>query len=39
VASLLFVLLAEKGRLFSGRQVAGEPGAVDGTPIEGVGLH
>jgi MFS transporter, DHA1 family, multidrug resistance protein len=39
VASLLFVLLAEKGRLFSGRHVAGEPGAVDGTPIEGVGLH
>ncbi len=39
VASLLFVLLAEKGRLFTGQHIAGEPGAVDGTPIEGVGLH
>ncbi len=39
VASLLFVLLAEKGRLFKGQHVVGEPGAVDGTPIEGVGLH
>jgi DHA1 family bicyclomycin/chloramphenicol resistance-like MFS transporter len=39
VASLTFVLLAEKGRLFKGHHVVGEPGAVDGTPIEGVGLH
>jgi DHA1 family bicyclomycin/chloramphenicol resistance-like MFS transporter len=39
VAGLLFVLLAEKGRLFKGQHVAGDPGAVDGTPIEGVGLH
>ena len=39
VAALLFVLLAEKGRLFRGQHIAGEPGAVDGTPIEGVGLH
>lgn len=39
VTSLLFVLLAEKGRLFRGHHVAAEPGAVDCTPIEGVGLH
>jgi DHA1 family bicyclomycin/chloramphenicol resistance-like MFS transporter len=39
VASLLFVLLAEKGRLFKGQHIGAEPGAIDGTPIEGVGLH
>jgi DHA1 family bicyclomycin/chloramphenicol resistance-like MFS transporter len=36
-ASLLFVLLAESGRLFKGHHVAGESGAAAGAPVEGVG--
>jgi DHA1 family bicyclomycin/chloramphenicol resistance-like MFS transporter len=38
-ASLLFVLLAEKGRLFRGHHVAGEPGAAAGAQVEGAGWH
>jgi DHA1 family bicyclomycin/chloramphenicol resistance-like MFS transporter len=37
LASLLFVLLAEKGRLFRGHHTAGEPAAAEGARVE-VGL-
>jgi len=37
LASLLFVLLAEKGRLFRGHHTAGETPAV--AQVEGAGLH
>jgi DHA1 family bicyclomycin/chloramphenicol resistance-like MFS transporter len=39
LASLLFVLLAEKGRLFRAHHTAGESAAAAGAQIEGAGLH
>jgi DHA1 family bicyclomycin/chloramphenicol resistance-like MFS transporter len=39
LASLLFVLLAEQGRLFRGHHSAGEALAADGAQMEGAGLH
>jgi DHA1 family bicyclomycin/chloramphenicol resistance-like MFS transporter len=39
LASLLFVLLAEKGRLFRGHHTAGEAQSAAGAPLEGAGLH
>jgi hypothetical protein len=38
-ASLAFVLLAEKGRLFQQHHVAGGTSAVDGGHIESLGVH
>ena len=39
LAGLLFVLLAEKGRLFTAHHTAGEAAAAAGAQIEGAGLH
>jgi DHA1 family bicyclomycin/chloramphenicol resistance-like MFS transporter len=39
LASLLFVLFAEKGRLFRGHHSAGEPPLTAGTQVEGAGWH
>jgi DHA1 family bicyclomycin/chloramphenicol resistance-like MFS transporter len=39
LASLLFVLLAEKGRLFRAHHAAGEAAGAAGAQIEGAGLH
>jgi DHA1 family bicyclomycin/chloramphenicol resistance-like MFS transporter len=39
LASLLFVLLAEKGRLFRGHHSAGEAPGAPGTRAEGAALH
>jgi DHA1 family bicyclomycin/chloramphenicol resistance-like MFS transporter len=39
LASLGFVLLAEKGRLFRGHHSAGEAALMAGSQVEGAGLH
>src|ERR1700733_11156979 len=39
LASLVFVLLAEKGRLFRGHHTAGEADAAAGAQLEGAGFH
>jgi MFS transporter, DHA1 family, multidrug resistance protein len=39
LASLLFVLLAEKGKLFRGHHYAGEPSLVAGAQVEGAAWH
>jgi MFS transporter, DHA1 family, multidrug resistance protein len=39
LASLLFVLLAEKGRLFRGHHTAGEAQAAADAQLEGAGFH
>ena len=39
LASLLFVLLAEQGRLFRGHHTAGETQAAAGAQVQGAGLH
>jgi DHA1 family bicyclomycin/chloramphenicol resistance-like MFS transporter len=39
LASLVFVLLAEKGRLFRGHHSAGEAALMTGSQVEGAGWH
>jgi DHA1 family bicyclomycin/chloramphenicol resistance-like MFS transporter len=39
LTSLLFVLLAEKGRLFRGHHSAGDSPAMAGAPVEGAAWH
>jgi DHA1 family bicyclomycin/chloramphenicol resistance-like MFS transporter len=39
LASLVFVLLAEKGKLFRGHHLAGEAELVAGSEVEGAGWH
>jgi DHA1 family bicyclomycin/chloramphenicol resistance-like MFS transporter len=39
LVALVFVLLAEKGRLFKRHHIASATGAADGAAAQGVGIH
>jgi hypothetical protein len=39
LVALVFVLLAEKGRLFKRHHVASATGAADGAAAQGIGIH
>jgi DHA1 family bicyclomycin/chloramphenicol resistance-like MFS transporter len=39
LAALVFVLLAEKGRLFKSHHIASATGSADAAAVQGIGIH